>query len=382
MKGIYFILYHQTAMPEIWLRYGTTDVALDIRFENLASQISASFAVMSDEERVAVLGSVPVSDNMLVLVLSSSKAAALTVDGIVNAAQGKGLTGITVDVLPAFAGPLRANLSSEISINRVDYQSLEERLKKFQSTVIVSQVAYDPLFGFAGAPTTILRNFFTGKMTEMFRTKRAGKPEPGVENEMFRAAISFSEGIAATSIELVASRSGIAGMYVGSVDKAFAKALSHLRSISVTETDAAKSAIISASSESGPQLTLASSLNSLWNSIHAVREGGSIVLLSEGREGLGGGALQMFAEGRLKTEQLAHTEYISGLEHIVYLQELAQKYELGVVSTLPHYYLKKLGFLTFASVKDALDKLLAKQGKSHKLLVISDADISLVRARS
>jgi hypothetical protein len=64
------------------------------------------------------------------------------------------------------------------------------------------------------------------------------------------------------------------------------------------------------------------------------------------------------------------------------LQELAQKYELGVVSTLPHYYLRKLGFLTFDSVKDALDKLLAKQGKSHKLLVISDADISLVRARS
>ncbi len=369
-------------MPEIWLRYGTTDVALDIRFENLASQISASFAVMSDEERAAVLGSVPVSDNMLVLVLSSSKAAALTVDGIVNAAQGKGLTGTTVDVLPAFAGPLRANLSSEISINRVDYQSLEDRMKKFQSTVIVSQVAYDPLFGFAGAPTTILRNFFTGKMTEMFRTKRAGKPEPGVENEMFRAAISFSEGIAATSIELVASRSGIAGMHVGSVAEAFAKAASQLKSISVTETDAAKSAIISASSESGPQLTLAGSLNSLWNSIHAVREGGSIVLLSEGREGLGGGALQMFAEGRLKTEQLAQTEYISGLEHIVYLQELAQKYELGVVSTLPHYYLKKLGFLTFDSVKDALDRLLAKQGKSHKSLVISDADISLVRARS
>lgn len=369
-------------MPEIWLRYGTTDVALDIRFENLASQISASFAVMSDEERAAVLGSVPVSDNMLVLVLSSSKAAALTVDGIVNAAQGKGLTGITVDVLPALAGPLRANLSSEISINRVDYQSLEDRMKKFQSTVIVSQVAYDPLFGFAGAPTTILRNFFTSKMTEMFRAKRAGKPEPGVENEMFRAAISFSEGIAATSIELVASRSGIAGMHVGSVAEGFAKAVSHLKSISVTETDAAKSAIISASSESGPQLTLAGSLNSLWNSIHAVREGGSIVLLSEGREGLGGGALQMFAEGRLKTEQLAQTEYISGLEHIVYLQELAQKYELGVVSTLPHYYLKKLGFLTFDSVKDALDRLLAKQGKSHKSLVISDADISLVRARS
>lgn len=375
-------------MPEIWLRYGTTDVALDIRFENLANQISSSFPTMNEDAIKAALDSVPVSENMLVLVLAQSRAAAKTVDSIARTARAKGLAGITVDVLPVFAGSLRSNLSmlnsdqsaAPVSINRVDYHSLEDRMRKFGSTVVISQTTYDPLFGFAGAPTTILRHLYADKMTEVFKA-RTGVPAPGIENEMFKVAASFAESIPATAVELVANSSGIAGMHVGTPAEAFARSVSQLKSISVVETDPVKSAIVSASSESGPHSTLAGSLNSLWNSIHAVREGGSIALLAECRDGLGGGALQMFAEGRLKAEQLPQTPYMYGLEHIVYLQELCKKYELGLVSSLPHYYAKRLGFVTYSSVKDALDKLLAKHGKGHKALVLSDADITLLKLR-
>ena len=62
-------------MPEIWLRYGATDVVLDIRFENLANQISASFPVMPDDQVAAAVASVPLTDNMLIIALSGSKAA-------------------------------------------------------------------------------------------------------------------------------------------------------------------------------------------------------------------------------------------------------------------------------------------------------------------
>jgi hypothetical protein len=374
-------------MPEIWLRYGTTDVVLDIRFENLASQISSSFQALPEEEIRAGITGVPLTDNMLVLVLSGSKASAKATMMLAEAARAKGFN-FTIDVPSRVAGALRASVtaitggSETISINRIDYQSLQDRISKFQSTVIVSSVAYDPLFGFAGAPTALLRNLFPDKMAEAFKTRQGNIPVPGVEGEPLKAAISTAEGVVATSVELVANSGGIAGIHTGSVVETFSKAVAQFKSISIVEIDPVRCAIISASSEAGAHSTLAGSLNSLWNSIHAVREGGSAILVAENREGAGGGALQMFIEGRLKPEQLLQGPYIEGLEHLLYMQELRERYQLGLVSTLPHYYAKtKLGFTTHAGMKDILDKLTERQGKNFKALVLSDADITLLRPR-
>jgi len=375
-------------MPEIWLRYGTTDVVLDIRFENLSSQISSSFQQLPEEEISAAIAGIPLTDNMLVIALSGSKAAAKATIMLAEAARAKSFN-FTIDVPAKIAGALRASLSSiaggseTVSINRIDYQSLQDRMAKFQSTVIVSSVAYDPLFGFAGAPTALLRNLLADRMAEAFRARQGNVPAPGIEGGPLKVAISGAEGIPATSIELVASSGGIAGIHTGSIAEAFSKAIAQLKSISVVETDPVKCAILSASSEAGAHSTLASSLNSLWNSIHIVREGGSAILVAENREGAGGGALQMFIEGRLKPEQLPQSPYIDGLEHLLYIEELRQKYELGLVSTLPHYYARtKLGFTTYAGMKDILDKQPEKHGKNFKALVLSDADITLLKPRS
>lgn len=376
-------------MPEIWLRYGTTDVVLDIRFENLANQISSSFQALAEEEVKAAIGGVPVTDNMLVLALSASKATAKAAAMLAEAARAKGFANVTVDVPGRMAGALRTNLTAAaggelVSINRIDYQSpLQERISKFQSAVVVSSVAYDPLFGFAGAPTALVRNLLADQMAEAFKARQGNWPAPGIEGGPLKVAISSIEGIPATSIELVANSESIAGVHIGSIAEAFDKAVSQLKSVSEVETDPVKCAIISASSEAGSHSTLASALNSLWNSIHIVREDGSAILLAENREGVGGGALQMFIEGRLKPEQLQASPYIDGLEHLLYIEELRQKYELGLVSTLPHYYARtKLGFATYAGMKDILDKLPDRHGKSYKALVLSDADITLLKART
>jgi hypothetical protein len=371
-------------MPEIWLRYGTTDVVLDIRFENLASQVSSSFALMSEEQARAAYETVPATDNMLLVALSPSRAAARAVNAIAGSARAKGLN-ITVDVPARFAGSVRSNLASlspdaPVSINRIDYQSLEERAKKFQGTVFVSQVAYDPLFGFAGAPTTLIRELYPEKMAEAFSARRGNIPAPGEEGEPLKVAAGVTEGMQATAVELVANSAGVAGVHVDPVNEAFAKATSQLKSMSTVDSEPVRSAIISASGDSAFHSTLAGSLNSLWNSVHAVKEGGTAVLLAENREGIGGGALQSFVEGRLRQEQVALSPYVEGLEHLLYLQELKQRYELGLVSSLPYYYAAaKLGFTTYSGVRDALEKLLAKHGKGHKALVVSDADITLLR---
>ncbi|HEX2558029.1 MAG TPA: hypothetical protein VHK86_06875, partial [Nitrososphaera sp.] len=173
-------------MPEIWLRYGTTDVVLDIKFENLSSQISSSFQALPEEEIRAAIASVPLTDNMLVLALSGSKAAAKVAIMLAEAARAKGFN-FTIDVPAKVAGALRASLaaitggSETLSINRIDYQSLQDRISKFQSTATVSSVAYDPLFGFAGAPTALLRNMLADRMAEAFKARQGNIPAPGVE---------------------------------------------------------------------------------------------------------------------------------------------------------------------------------------------------------
>jgi hypothetical protein len=374
-------------MPEIWLKYGSTDVVLDIRFENLSSQVSSDLQALPDEQANAEIGAVPVMDNMLVLALSSSKAAARAVNAVLQGAKAKGFANMTVDVPARLAGSMRANLAAlspdpqaqAISINRIDYHSLAERMSKFQSTVVVSQMAYDPLFGFAGAPTALVRNLYPEKMAEAFSARTGNMPAPGIEEAPLKVALGAAEALQATSVELVAGTSGIAGVHVGTVPEAFSKALAQFRATTEVQAESTKSAIVSASNESGVHSTLAGALNSLWNSVHAVREGGSAVLLAECREGLGGGALQAFVEGRLTQEQVAGVQYSEGLEHLLYIQELRQKKELGLVSTLPHYYATKLGFVTFGGARDALEAMLAKHGRSHKALVVADADITLLK---
>ena len=81
--------------------------------------------------------------------------------------------------------------------------------------------------------------------------------------------------------------------------------LLHSSVISTVETELVKCAIMSAGGRSKHHSTLTSALNSLWNSIHNVKEGGTAILLAENREGIGGGALQMFLEGRLKPDRTA-----------------------------------------------------------------------------
>jgi hypothetical protein len=373
-------------MPEIWLRYGTTDVVLDIRFENLASQISSTFQMLPEQEiKTAIISSVPLTDKMLFLALSGSKATAKIMMMLVEELRMKGFS-FTIDVPCKIAGTLRANLAGNetIPINRIDYQSLNERLAKFQSTVVVSSVAYDPLFGFAGAPTTLLRNLLVDQMAEAFRARKDNTPAPGIEGDPLRVATSAVEDTRAISIELVTNSYNVAGIHTGSIKEAFDKAIAQLQSISTVETELVKCSIMSAGGdEAGTHSTLASALNSLWNSVHIVKEGGTAILLAENREGVGGGALQMFLEGRLKPEQLHRSPYIDGLEHLLFIEELRQKYELGLVSTLPYYYANtKLGFTTYTGTKDILQKLSEKHGKNFKALVLSDADITLLKHKA
>jgi hypothetical protein len=371
-------------MPELWFKYGTTDVVLNIKYENLLKNVTASnFALLSEEEIKKRLSDIVLSEDTMIFALSDTKSVATVVTILVHMARAKGIENMRVAVMPKIQHVLKNNLADNtILTNQIDYQSFHTKIKHPAHVVFISQITYDPLFGYSGTPTILLRNYIHSHMLEAFNARQDNLPKPGVRGPPLDVVFSYIEHIPARSIQVIGNSFGIAGICCGDMIESFEEAITQLNSISIVDTELAKSAVINTSSETGPHLTLMDSLNSLWNTIHIIRENGSAILLSENSAGLGGGALQMFVEGRLNIEDCSHkqSEYVEGLEHLIYIKELLQKYELGIVSTLPQYYLKtKLGIKTYGSVKNMIEELLSKYGKNHKVLVVSDPDVIFLR---
>jgi hypothetical protein len=371
-------------MPELWFKYGTTDVVLNIKYENLLKHVTASnFALLSDEEIKRRLSDIVLTEDTMIFALSDTKSVATVVTVLVHMARAKGIVSIPIAVMPRIQHVLKNNLADKtILINQIDYQSFHTRIKHPRHVIFISQITYDPLFGYSGTPTLLLRNYMHEHMLEVFNARQDNFPKPGVRGPPLDVVFSCFEKIPASSIQVVANSFGIAGICYGDIIDSFEEAITQLNSISIVDTELVKSAVINTSSETGPHLTLMDSLNSLWNMIHIIRENGSAVLLSENSVGLGGRALQMFVEGRLNIEDYLHKQsgYVEGLEHLIYIKELLNKYELGIVSTLPQYYLKtKLGIKTYGSVKNVIEEFLTRYGKNHKVLLVSDPDIIFLK---
>ena len=96
---------------------------------------------------------------------------------------------------------------------------------------------------------------------------------------------------------------------------------------------------------------------------------------------MGCGALEMCVQGRPPVPLSAESDrFIEGQEHLIFLEAMREKYDLGVISTIPQHYLRtKLGLETFDGLKQVMAKLLSKYGKNHKVTLISEGRSTLTR---
>ena len=103
-------------------------------------------------------------------------------------------------------------------------------------------------------------------------------------------------------------------------------------------------------------------------------------MIAECKSGLGSNALQQFIEGRLSIDQLRNPiKYVDGMEDLLFLSEIQKNFQIGLVSVLPEYYVKKLNMISLSGIKPSLDYVLKTQGPRQKITVVMDGSRVLLR---
>jgi len=363
-------------MPEIWLRYGSTEVVLDIKAENLLDYVTEEIEHMGEEQVNAMLGAIAVKNDAQIVVLDASQYVAKLASMLVDSLRKRGIMvsmSVPTDVFNAYRNAFQ-DKGVRISQLPNDPSELSKDL------IFLSQTSFDPLFGYSGTPTHLLKHFGKEEMLDAYKARNGDMPKPGTANNALSIAHRFADRFDGTSIEAVIGTRGFADIIVDKPAKAHQTAIAKLESFGNVDVEKGKASIISSGNG---RSTLSNALNSLWNCIDAVKEDGSITLLAECRDGFGSSALERLVEGKIDMDD-AHNlaEYIDGFENLLYLGEVSEKYELMLISTLPDYYVKsRLGFKTFRRIKDALHHILNVHGPRQKVLVVSDASKVLLKSK-
>ncbi|MEP6575142.1 MAG: hypothetical protein ABJB85_01775 [Nitrososphaerota archaeon] len=367
-------------MPELWLNYGSADVVLDIKVENLNTLDNAKFKKLEEEVIDQQIASIPL-ENMKILALGKSKSIARIITLLLSHAKKKGISNVLPESLPKDHSSLSKNMEgNSLSISKQTAEYILERGND-SKTLFVSCTRVNPMFGFGGVPTIILREFLRDKMTEAYCSRITNLPSPGTRPAALDIAMDVCKNMNAMCIQVISTMAGIDSLFFGSVSEAFEESMRRMEYLMSDDYRNIHSMIIGADNDSDSHLTLSDSLNYLWNSVHILKNKGYGILIAENRKGLGSDALERLAEGRMSLEDSSSAkEYIEGLEHLTFINELKEKYHLGVLSSLPHYYLRsRFGFEPFSRSEVLLERLLDINGKNQKILVIPDPNLALFK---
>ena len=359
-------------MPEIWLNYGPTDVVLDIQAENLGQQLAAEGKILEDAEINSRLDSLDLTKPLEIVVLNNSKAVQKTLLALFAKCEQKSLRIPRIFAEKKIMDALKNSLPEGSSISEFEKPELSNAL------VFIGEMEFDGLFGFESIATRLLRKFGTEEMLLAYEKRKGELPAPGQDIENVSVAKQFVDKFEIFAIEIASNSSGIVDMAIGhpsstmSVSKPFVES-------ATKEIGKHRTLFISTGKESSND-SLGKSLSALWNCSEAVRNEGLAVLLAECTHGIGSSAIQYYIEGQMSLDRLKKpAKYINGMETLLFLTELQKKFQVGIVSILPEFYLKKLNILSFSGVAQAMNHILKVQGARQKIVVVSDGARLLLR---
>ncbi|HJU12829.1 MAG TPA: transcriptional regulator [Candidatus Nitrosotalea sp.] len=362
-------------MPEIWLSYGSTEVVLDIKAENLERQVSSEGKDLSDSEIASKLQSVDLAKPTEIVILETTKAVHKAVTMLLDACIQKSLPKPKILVEKSNLH-IAKNMFSDPSISISEFENSQ---LTNANLMFVGEMEFDGLFGFDTVSTKLLRRFGREQMLEAYEKKNGNLPHPGEDLPTLEVAKKFTDGFEISSLEVVANSTGIVDLSAGHPSSTMSLSKS-LSSVASSEIGKHRILFISTGKETSNE-TLNRSLSSLWNCAGAVKEEGLAILLAECKNGLGSEALLQYVEGRMSLDRLKNpAKYVDGMENILFLTEIQKQFKIGIVSILPTHYTKdKLGLIPFGGTKESMDHVLKTYGERQKAAIISDGARVLLR---
>ena len=360
-------------MPEIWLNYGPTDVVLDIKAENLEEKIDAEGITLSDTEIKAKLESLDISKPTEFVVLNTSESVRKILSILFERYAKKSIPKPLISADRKIMNVVKDYLPEQNSIS--EFSNVEDSNSKL---VFIGEMEFDGLFGYETVSTRLLKKFGDELMLSAYEKRKGDLPSPGQDVENFQIARKFSEKFDILTIEIIANSNGISDLSVGhpsstaSISKSFG-------TNAAKDIGKHKTMIISTGKESSNN-TLGISLSSLWNCSNAIKNDGLAILLAECKLGIGSDGIQSFIDGRMNLDRLKKpSQYIDGMENLLYIAETQKKFQLGLLTVLPTHYTKKLNMKSFDGIKQIMDHVLKNQGQNQKVEIISDGARTLLR---
>jgi hypothetical protein len=362
-------------MPEIWLNYGSTDVVLDIKAENLEKQIVPGGVNITDSEIYSKLESLDMSKPTELVILDHSKPIQKVISVLLDICMKKSLPKPNILVDKPHMNFVK-NLFSDSSLSISEFET-----SQFSNSnlIFVGEIEFEGLFGYDTISTKLLRRFGKENMIEAYEKRDGSLPLPGQELKTMDVAKRFTDGFEISAIEIVANSAGLVDISTGhpSSTSYISKSLS---SVSVNDIGKHRIAIVSTGKESSNE-TLSRSLSSVWNCSNAMKEEGLVILFAECKNGLGSDAIQQYVEGRMSLDRLKNpVKYLDGMENLLFLSEIRKKFGIGLVSILPQFYTKdKLGIISFNGSIETMNHILKTYGDRQKITIISDGSHVLIR---
>lgn len=366
-------------MPELWLNYGSTDIIVDLKVENLSLVENSNFDILNGEILDQEIESIQLEDNSTIVPLDASNSTVQLVSRLIALAEARGIKVSIESILTTrkqLANKLQSQSIGTIEKNDEHFQNLIGD----KNTLFISKTNIDPLFGYSGTPVLLLREFEQDKMNEAFQSRTDNLPHPAKIGPPIEIANKISEGMNAKSIEIVSNNNGINNVYYGDILESFQNAIKKLESLAIETEQELKSLIVGTNTDTNSSSTLSGSLNLLWNSVNVLKRNAIVVMVSENNKGFGTKAVEKFAYGEIKLEDYKNSTYIEGLEHIMFINELKEKHNVAILSSLPKYYLKEIfGLDVFSNIQEAAERILQMNGKSHKISIIQDPNIAIFK---
>ncbi len=383
-------------MPEIWLPYGSVEVAVSLKAENLAEHITPKHTPMSEESIRSILKGVEAKGRTCVFAPKPSIATIDVVKRLLEELAVKGVAAGDVTVLTdrRYIANIRKILADKgVKISEAEKPTetvgkvgeievkIPKTLSESETRIMVTNVGFDPLFGFTGGPPALVRQLGGDLMAEAFRRRRSDHPAPAVVSDPALFADEAAGLLRDTSaIEVVSFEQGVSGVYVGGLVDTHRAASKHLLEAAKVSVPGDARAILVSAGGSEFDATLADSLNAVWNVADGLRDRGFLTLIAECSAGLGSEALRMYLSGRLDVESFVRRgEYIDGLEDLIYIKTILHRHNLILVSTLPNYFTEmKLGFHACRKAGDALSYILSSASAKTKVYVLPHGSTTLL----